>query len=158
MVDSKALFAAQQQKLWGLAYRMTGSVEDAEDVVQETFATLLQSKPTRNQGELAYWLVRVATNLSIDALRRRKRRSYKGPWLPAPSEVPNAIVLDERTSDDSNPELRYSQKESATLAFLIALEALGPRQRAVFLLREVVGTRFGQHDRAHEAGSRLPPA
>lgn len=140
MVDLASLFSSQRQGLWGLAYRMTGSVEDSEDVVQETFAKLLESNPSRKEEELGFWLVRVATNLSIDALRRRKRRSYAGPWLPAPAPAPHAVLLDERTGDESDPELRYSRKESATLAFLIALEALGPRQRAVFLLREVVGT------------------
>jgi RNA polymerase sigma-70 factor (ECF subfamily) len=125
------LFAAQRPRLWGLAYRMTGSAEDAEDVVQETFARLLEREPARDASELPFWLVRVATNLALDALRRRKRRSYTGAWLPAPVE------LDPAGTDP--PGARYERLESATFAFLIALEALGPRQRAVLLLRDVVG-------------------
>jgi RNA polymerase sigma-70 factor (ECF subfamily) len=127
----EALFASERRRLWGLAYRMTGSVEDAEDVVQEAFARLLEQVPSRSQADLAFWLVRVTTNLSIDALRRRKRRAYPGPWLPA-------LVTIEAEQIDAGA--RYDERESATLAFLIALEALGPRQRAVLLLRDVVGT------------------
>jgi RNA polymerase sigma-70 factor (ECF subfamily) len=125
-----ALFAAQRGRLWGLAYRMTGSAEDAEDVVQEAFARLLEREPARDPGELPFWLVRVATNLALDALRRRKRRPYTGAWLPAPVEL---------DPTEPDPGARYEQVESATFAFLIALEALGPRQRAALLLRDVVG-------------------
>jgi len=128
MID--ALFASQRPRLWGLAYRMTGSAEDAEDVVQEAFARLLEAAPARPESELAFWLVRVATNLALDALRRRKRRAYTGPWLPAPVEL---------EAGESDAGARYDRLESATFAFLIALEALGPRQRAVLLLRDVVG-------------------
>jgi RNA polymerase sigma-70 factor, ECF subfamily len=143
-VDSKALFSAQRERLWGLAYRMTGSVEDAEDVVQDAFAKLLEATPTRKESDLAFWLVRVVTNLSIDALRRRKRRAYLGPWLPAPARLPSSVAFDEPVCDELDPEMRYSQRESATFAFLIALEVLGPRQRAAFLLREVVGVSADQ--------------
>ncbi len=124
------LFAEQRRKLFGLAYRMTGSVEDAEDVVQEAFARLLETAPERAPAELAFWLVRVVTNLSVDALRRRRRRGYAGPWLPAPVE------LDAAAPDAA---ARYDTLESVTFAFLVALEALGPRQRAVLLLRDVLG-------------------
>jgi RNA polymerase sigma-70 factor (ECF subfamily) len=124
-----ALFSRHRRRLWGLAYRMTGSVEDADDVVQEAFARLLERRPHAHE-DAPFWLVRVTTNLSVDALRRRKRRSYAGPWLPAPVEV----------VEEPDPGTHYDMRETATLAFLIALEVLGPRQRAVLLLRDALGT------------------
>jgi RNA polymerase sigma-70 factor (ECF subfamily) len=126
------LFRVQRKRLWGLAYRLTGSAEDAEDVVQEAFARLVAEPPAAPVAELGPWLARVATNLGIDALRRRKRRAYIGPWLPAPLE-------EAEPSESLDPEARYGLAESATYAFLVALEALGPRQRAVLLLRDVLG-------------------
>jgi RNA polymerase sigma-70 factor (ECF subfamily) len=85
-------------------------------------------------------LVRVVTNLSLDALRRRKRRRYDGPWLPEPVEdgdgEPDSLA--QRPSDGADPERRYGLAESATCAFLIALEALAPRPRAALLLRDVL--------------------
>jgi RNA polymerase sigma-70 factor (ECF subfamily) len=134
----EALFNAQRRRLWGLAYRITGTVEDADDVVQEGFARLLE-RGQQSHEEVGPWLARVATNLSIDALRRRRRRAYTGPWLPAPVEARDEDWLHGQASDRPNPEAHYSLVESATYAFLLALEALGPRQRAVFLLRDVLG-------------------
>lgn len=127
----EALFAEQRPRLFGLAYRLTGSAEDAEDVVQEAFVRLLDGGPALAGGERAFWLVRVTTNLALDALRRRKRRAYAGPWLPSPVDAAGELA--------AAPDARYDRLESATFAFLIALEALGPRQRAVLLLRDVVG-------------------
>ncbi len=134
-----ALFRAQQRRLWGLAYRLTGSAEDAEDVVQEAFVRLVARPPAAPPEDLGPWLARVATHLGIDALRRRRRRAYAGPWLPSPVETPGADGLDAQPSGIPDPEARYSLSESATYAFLLALEALSPRQRAVLLLRDVVG-------------------
>jgi RNA polymerase sigma-70 factor (ECF subfamily) len=134
----EALFRSQRRRLWGLAYRLTGSAEDAEDVVQETFARLVARPPEGSLEALGPWLARVATNLGIDALRRRRRRPYAGPWLPAPVED-----LEEEFPEpgraEADPEARYGLAESATYAFLVALEALSPRQRAVLLLRDVLG-------------------
>jgi RNA polymerase sigma-70 factor (ECF subfamily) len=133
-----ALFRAERGRLWSIAYRLTGSAADADDVVQETFARLLQRGPAEPATALVPWLVRVTTNLGIDALRRRKRRGYTGPWLPQPIEE-DAGALDEAGGDASDPERRYGLAESASFAFLVALEALGPRQRAALLLRDVLG-------------------
>jgi len=127
----EALFAEQRPRLFGLAYRLTGSAEDAEDAVQEAFLRLLEGGTALAPDQRAFWLVRVTTNLALDALRRRKRRSYSGPWLPSP--LASAGELEQAA------DARYDRLESATLAFLLALEALGPRQRAVLLLRDVVG-------------------
>jgi len=133
------LFRAQQRRLWGLAYRITGSAEDADDVVQEAFARLVARPPETQVEDLGPWLKKVATNLGIDALRRRRRRSYRGPWLPSPVETSDADWLAAQASENPGPEARYGLAESVTYAFLLALEALGPRQRAVLLLRDVLG-------------------
>ncbi len=135
--EFEPLFLAQRKKLWGLAYRLTGSASDADDIVQESFVRLLASPPKDAGARLAPWLVRVATNLGIDALRRRKR--YTGPWLPAPVPASEDDPLASFASEAPDSECRYGQLESVTTAFLLALEALGPRQRAALLLRDVLG-------------------
>jgi RNA polymerase sigma-70 factor (ECF subfamily) len=124
--------AAYQPLLWRLCYRMTGSAADAEDLVQDTFARAIERPPPDQQRELRPWLVQIALNLSRDHLRRRKRRGYQGPWLPAPIETEGLVF-------DAHPEARYDQLESVSSAFLLALEALTPAQRAVVLLCDVLG-------------------
>jgi RNA polymerase sigma-70 factor, ECF subfamily len=140
-----ALFRAQRKRLWALAYRLTGSAEDAEDVVQESFARLL-AQPAAALPEPGPWLARVATNLGIDAVRRRRRRAYTGPWLPSPLEDDAQVA-----SDAPDPEARYGLAESATFAFLLALEALSPRQRAALILRDVLG--YSARDAADAVGT-----
>lgn len=118
------------RRLWAVCYRMTGSGADADEIVQETFARAIEHAPDTSRS-LAPWLFRVAMNLARDRLRRRKARGYDGPWLPEPIETP--------ASEDAplfSPAARYAEKESVTFAFLLALEALDPRQRAVLLLRD----------------------
>ena len=130
-------FEQHRSSLWGLSYRITGSAEDADDVVQDTFVRACRHAP-KQLDDPRRWLMRVAVNLGRDVLRRRKRRAYVGPWLPTP------IATDD---DDSPPsfepvvegqslEGRYDLVESVSLAFLQALEALTPTQRAVLLLRD----------------------
>ncbi|HEY8429251.1 MAG TPA: sigma-70 family RNA polymerase sigma factor [Sandaracinaceae bacterium] len=120
--------------LFGLCYRMTGSAADAEDLVQETFSRALERPPTDRSAPLRPWLMKVAVNLCIDALRKRKRERYFGPWLPAPVETERLIE-----GFEPSPEARFDRMESASAAFLLALEALDPRQRAVLVLRDVLG-------------------
>jgi RNA polymerase sigma-70 factor, ECF subfamily len=118
--------------VWGLCYRMTGSASDADDLLQETFARALASPPPDVSAPWRPWLVRVAVNLARDRLRRRKREPYVGPWLPALVDTGN------ETADGVDLEHRYGLLESVTFAFLMACEALTPRQRAVLLLRDVL--------------------
>ena len=141
-----ALFHAQRRPLQALAYRLTGSTEDAEDAVQEAFVRLAAAGLDAPAEELGRWLARVTTNLGIDALRRRRRRAYAGPWLPSPLETPDDDPLERAASEAPDPERRYGLAESATYAFLLALEALTPRQRAALLLRDVLG--FSARDAA----------
>ena len=125
--------------LWGLCYRMTGSAADADDIVQDTFVRALEKPPTNMDAPLRPWLVKVALNLSRDQLRRRRRQEYFGPWLPSPvlTEADGPLPVDEPTAPEMSPVARYDLHESVTLAFLLALEALTPGQRAVLLLRDV---------------------
>lgn len=120
-----------------MAYRLTGSGADAEDIVQDTFARALERPPPDLERALEPWLVRVATNLGIDSLRRRQRTSHAGVWLPDPVELDRALGTQGTESLDG--ETRYEQVESLSYAFLLALEALTPMQRAVLVLREVLG-------------------
>jgi len=134
------LFDEHRRFLWAVSYRMTGSAADADDIVQDTFVRAMEHPPRRNDEPVRPWLVKVALNVSRDLLRRRKHREYVGPWLPSlidtseevapPSHEP---IVDGRET----LEARYDLLESVSLAFLVALEQLTPRQRAVLLLRDV---------------------
>jgi len=132
--DLTALVQRERPFLWGLALRITGSAADADDVVQEAFARFLSHPPADQNAPLRPWLLRVVTRLAIDVLRRRRRTPYVGPWLPSP--VPDADA--EPVADQPCPTARYDTRESLTLGFLLALEALTPQQRAVLVLRDVL--------------------
>lgn len=152
---------AHRRTLWGVAYRVTGTVQDADDVVQDCFVRLLERPPADTSRPLRPWLLAVTLNLARDRLRRRKRAPYVGPWLPSP-------VDDSRLADES-----LALRESASWAFLLACEALTPTQRAVLVARdvleltagetaEVLGSSPGAVDvalhRARAALGKLPPA
>jgi RNA polymerase sigma-70 factor (ECF subfamily) len=135
----EALFHAHERALFGLAYRLTGCGADADEVVQETFVRALASPPARTDEPWAPWLVRVATNLALDVLRRRRRRRDPS-WLPAPIACDEGDAASELPAPPERaPDARYERLESATFAFLLALEALTPRQRAALVLRDVCG-------------------
>jgi RNA polymerase sigma factor (sigma-70 family) len=134
------LFRSHEKFLWGLCYRMTGVAADADDLVQETFVRAMQHPPERKTDPWRPWLVRVAMNLSRDLLRRRRRQTYVGPWLPSPIETGGEAALlsyEPVLSGGQSTEGRYDLLESVSFAFLLALEALSPQQRAVLLLRDV---------------------
>jgi len=134
------LYGEHRKFLWSLCYRMLGSAADAEDVVQDTFIRVLERPPQRLDEPLRPWLIKVALNLARDRLRRRRRRDYTGPWLPSP-----IATGDEASPPSHEPAIdgvrtlegRYDLLESVSFAFLLALEALTPTQRAVLLLRDV---------------------
>lgn len=132
-------FEVHRRFVWGLAYRITGSPADADDILQETFLRALQHPPQPREDGWRGWLARVAANLSIDALRRRKRRDYTGQWLPGVVETGEDAASPgyEIVSDELSTEHRYDLMESVSMAFMLALERLTPRQRAVLILRDV---------------------
>jgi len=116
--------------LFSIAYRMTGSVVEAEDLVQEAFFRLERARQGGVEVESTRaYLAATTTRLAIDHMRsaRVRRESYVGTWLPEP------IVADLHESPDQMAEL----SDSLSMAFLVLLESLSPVERAVFLLREV---------------------
>ena len=117
-------FEANRSRLKRLAYRMLGSVSEAEDAVQD--AWLRWQRAGEGVSDPAAWLVRTTTRLCIDRLRAAKaeRAAYRGPWLPEP--------LIEPLTDDP-----VERAEEVSVAFLLALERLSPLERAVFLLHDV---------------------
>ncbi len=122
------IFDRHRSLLFSIAYRMLGSVMEAEDIVQESFLRWERADGSEVRSPRAY-LSAVATRLCMDHLRsaRMRREQYVGPWLPEPlptgteSDVAETAMLD----------------ESLSIAFLVLLESLSPVERAVFLLREV---------------------
>jgi RNA polymerase sigma-70 factor (ECF subfamily) len=132
----EAAFEQDRGLLFGMLYRLTGSTADAEDLVQSTFERALERPPTDTTRPWRPWLVRVAVNLGRDHLRRRRRRGYDGPWLPAPVETPDD-TLRFGVPEPATTQGRYELMESVSYAFLLALEELTPTQRAVLLLRDV---------------------
>lgn len=115
---------------------MLGVGADADEVVQETFVRALERPPKDQSRPMGPWLTRVAMNLCRDRLRARRRRGYIGPWLPAPA--PDARLGELSEPEQHSPEARYGARESASFAFLDALEALTPNQRAIVVLRDVL--------------------
>jgi RNA polymerase sigma factor (sigma-70 family) len=115
---------------FAIAYRMLGSVSEAEDVVQEGFLRLHRAREggERIESPRAY-LSTVVSRLSLDHLRsaRVRRETYVGEWLPEP------LVA----SADDDPARKAEMADSLSLAFLVLLESLSPEQRAAFLLRDV---------------------
>jgi RNA polymerase sigma-70 factor (ECF subfamily) len=135
-----ALYAEHQRFLWALSYRLTGCAADADDVVQATFVRALEHPPERTDEPWRPWLTKVALNLGRDVLRRRRRLRYVGPWLPSPIEAGGEAALasyEPEIASGVTTEGRYDMLESVSMAFLVALEALTPKQRAVLLLRDV---------------------
>ncbi|WP_304179881.1 RNA polymerase sigma factor SigJ [Phenylobacterium aquaticum] len=126
-----AAFEAERPRLKRLAYRMLGSVSEAEDAVQD--AWLRWSRAGDEIAEPAAWLVRVTSRLCIDRMRAAKARRevYRGPWLPEP--------LIEELADDP-----LERAEDVSVAFLLALERLSPLERAVFLLHDVFDEDYAQ--------------
>ncbi|HVU00221.1 MAG TPA: sigma-70 family RNA polymerase sigma factor [Polyangiaceae bacterium] len=138
----RSALEAERRHLWGLCYRMTGSASDADDLVQETFIRAMERPPADATRPLRPWLVRVAVNLAKDHLRQRKRRGYDGIWLPTPIESAEFEYATGKPEEE--PEARYDAMESASFAFLVALEALSPKERAVLLLRDAFDYSSGE--------------
>lgn len=140
-------------------YRLMGSFQDAEDLVQETLLRAWQHVETFNQPiSFRAWLYKIATNACLDALAKRPRRRL--PTLanpPTDVKADVSAVVSEAASVwlepfpdellagvNANPEARYATRESITLAFLAALQTLTPRQRAVLILMDVLDWRAAE--------------
>jgi RNA polymerase sigma-70 factor (ECF subfamily) len=123
-----ATFERHRDRLFGIAYRMLGSVADAEDVVQDAYLRWHRAEPSAIENPEA-WLVTVTTRLAIDRLRTAtvERERYVGSWLPEP------IATSASSAPDRNAELA----SDLSMAFLVLLERLAPEERAALLLRDV---------------------
>jgi RNA polymerase sigma-70 factor (ECF subfamily) len=122
-------FNEHRPLLFGIAYRMLGSVADAEDMVQETFLRWRKQETGEIKSPKA-WLISTITRLSIDQLRsaRRQRENYVGVWLPEPLVGPDETA--------PSPAKLAALTDSLGLAFMHLMEDLAPVERAVFMLRE----------------------
>ncbi|MFC7549276.1 RNA polymerase sigma-70 factor [Plantactinospora sp. GCM10030261] len=135
MTDGRLVPAFEDHRdlLFSMAYRILGSVADAEDAVQDTWlkwSTVDRSRVT----EVKAYLVRIVSNVAVDRLRsvQARRETYVGPWLPEPIRT------------DSDAADGVAAAESVSMALLVVLETLGPLERAVFVLREVFGFSHGE--------------
>lgn len=126
-------FEGERGRLVGLAYRITGSRAEADDIVQDTWLRW-QAADQASIRSTAAWLTTVTSRIALDRLKaaRHTREAYVGPWLP---EVANP---------EPGPEDRAELAESLTLGFLAVLERLGPTERVVFLLADIFGLSFDE--------------
>lgn len=128
----EGLYQTYQPLLFSLAYRMLGSVMDAEDIVQEAFITFDQLPNHEHIENKKAYLCKIVTNRCLDLIRSsaKKREVYVGPWLPEP-------LLEIEKSSTTDPSIDFIQQESISTAYLLLLQQLNGIERAVFLLREV---------------------
>jgi RNA polymerase sigma-70 factor (ECF subfamily) len=140
-----ALVEPHRRELQVHCYRMLGSLEDSEDLVQETFLRAWRKRETfEGRSSFRAWLYRIATNACLDALERRPRvvaahdaarPVAEVPWLqPYPDQLLEGIA-----ASDAEPEAEVVAKETIELAFIAAIQLLPPRQRAVLISRDVLG-------------------
>ena len=129
MTDEE-VFEANRELLFSVAYRMLGTVADAEDAVQDTWLRW-SAAPRSDVTEPRAYLARTVTHIALNKLRsaRTRRETYIGPWLPEP-------LLTDTAPDSAD---RAELAESVSLAMLVVLESLTPEERAVFVLHEVFG-------------------
>jgi len=143
--DEAGVAAAQYRPLlFSIAYGMTGSVGDAEDIVQDAFLGLTRARQAGTAiADPKAYLTTAVTRLGINYLKsaRVRRETYVGDWLPEPVVVP---------ADGPGPAEHAELADSLSMAFLVLLEALSPVERAVFMLREVFG--YGYPDVARITG------
>jgi RNA polymerase sigma-70 factor (ECF subfamily) len=135
VTDPAAVFEAARPRLFGMAYRMLGTVADAEDLVQEAYLRWHQADREAVRSPEG-WLMAVIGRLSIDRLRRAsaERTSYVGEWLPEPVAT-GAWAVPDRATDLSS---------DLSMAFLVLLERLNPEERVAFLMREVFACDYAE--------------
>jgi len=135
--DAAAEFHAVRRRLVAVAYGLLGSVDEAEDAVQESWLRLRRADLTEIE-DVTGWLIVTVARIARDMMRstRRRREEYVGPWLPEP------VVT------DGDPAERVGLDESLSMALLVVLESLSPAERTVFVLHDVFGVPFAEVARA----------
>ncbi|MGW5265438.1 RNA polymerase sigma factor SigJ [Microbispora sp. NPDC004025] len=131
-----AEFQALRPRLLGVAYGLLGSLDEAEDVVQDAWLRLRTAKAAAGDEirDVTGWLVVTVSRLALDVLRsaRRRREEYVGPWLPEP------VLM------GPDPAERVTLDESMSMAMLVVLESLSPAERTAFVLHDVFGLTFAE--------------
>jgi RNA polymerase sigma factor (sigma-70 family) len=144
MTDLSAVMG-ERRRLINLAYRLLGSLAEAEDAVQETYARWYAMSDGQRAaiGSPGAWLSKVASRICLDLLRsaRVRRERYVGEWIPEPLPEP-AEWAGGRRGTAADPADRVTLDESVNMAFLVVLEALTPAERVAFILHDVFGYAF----------------
>jgi RNA polymerase sigma-70 factor (ECF subfamily) len=139
---------SERRQLINLAYRLLGSLADAEDVVQETYARWYAM--SRQQQEAiaspGAWLTRVAGRICLDLLgsARARRETYVGAWIPEPLPEPTEWTGGRSDGITVDPADRVTLDESITMAFLVVLESMTPAERVAFILHDVFRYSFAE--------------
>src|SRR5271169_2299392 len=139
---------SERRRLVNLGYRLLGSLADAEDVVQETYARwYAMSRPQQDAIESpGAWLTTVASRICLDLLgsARARRERYVGEWIPEPLPGPAEWISGRPGGTPADPADRVTLDESVSMAFLVVLELMTPAQRVAFVLHDVFGYSFAE--------------
>ncbi|WP_310740607.1 RNA polymerase sigma factor SigJ [Microbispora sp. H10885] len=156
-IGGGAGFEALRPRLLGVAYGLLGSLDEAEDVVQDAWLRLRRHREEGGAeiGDVVGWLVVTVSRLALDVLRsaRHRREEYVGPWLPEP--VLTGPVAGGPVVGEPGPTERVTLDESISMAMLVVLESLSPAERTAFVLHDVFGLTFTE---VGEAVGRSPAA
>ena len=139
---------SERRQLTNLAYRLLGSLAEAEDAVQETYARwYAMSRQQQDAIESpGAWLTTVASRICLDLLgsARARRERYVGEWIPEPLPEPAEWISGRPASATSDPADRVTLDESVSMAFLVVLESMTPPQRVALILHDVFGYSFAE--------------
>ena len=139
---------SERRQLINLAYRLLGSLAEAEDAVQETYARwYAMSRPQQDAIESpGAWLTTVASRICLDLLgsARARRERYVGEWIPEPLPDPAEWISGRPGGTPADPADRVTLDESVTMAFLVVLESMTPAQRVALILHDVFGYSFAE--------------
>jgi len=141
-----AAIISERRQLINVAYRLLGSLAEAEDAVQETYARWYALTPAQRDAidSPGAWLTTVASRICLDQLgsARARRERYVGPWIPEPLPEPTEWVSG--GGPPADPADRVTLDESVSMAFLVVLESMTPAERVAFILHDVFGYPFAE--------------
>ncbi|WP_328875294.1 RNA polymerase sigma factor SigJ [Streptomyces sp. NBC_00287] len=139
---------SERRRLINLGYRLLGSLADAEDVVQETYARWYAMSAREQQAieSPGAWLMTVASRICLNLLgsARARRETYVGEWIPEPLPEPTEWITGRPDAGGTDPADRVTLDESVTMAFLVVLDAMTPAERVAFVLHDVFRYPFGE--------------
>jgi len=147
-VEGLSAVISERRRLINLAYRLLGSLTEAEDAVQETYARWY-AMPTRQQEAIespGAWLMTVVSRVCLDVLgsARARRERYVGAWLPEPLPEPTEWTTGRQGGATADPADRVTLDESVNMAFLVVLESMTPAERVAFMLHDVFRCPFAE--------------